>query len=170
MGVFIVVVAAAVLVWQLGGIGGDTDVVTPDPSLAPGWELLATSGAPEDFAGGRMVHDSESDRLVWVGSSRADDVAQAWSFDTGTTTWSELSPPPIPLLDVGAAYDAESDRVIVHLQIETPVGGSVVTGEEPVALAYDFNADTWTTMSSAVAPPAGMLHRMVYDSTPGPNT
>lgn len=79
-----------------------------------------------------------------------------WAYDVDTDTWEERSSqtPGIGTYH-GIAYDAESDRVVVF------GGGS--GSSAGATLAYDYNADTWTDLSSDTSPTDRVYQAMAYD-------
>src|SRR3989442_15890746 len=58
------------------------------------------------------------------------------------------------------AYDSGSDRVILFGGYSSCCGG-IALGD---TWAYDFNANTWTDMTPAVAPTSRESSAMAYDS------
>lgn len=88
-----------------------------------------------------------------------------WAYDLETNTWTELTPwsGPKAMTSVAAAYDAESNRVILF-------GGGIIfrpltLGDEKhytleETWVYDCNTDTWNEM--AKGPPRRLGHQMVY--------
>ncbi|UCE10625.1 MAG: hypothetical protein JSW61_01475 [Candidatus Thorarchaeota archaeon] len=66
---------------------------------------------------------------------------------------------PVPRANLMMTYDIESDRVILY-------GGWTVPApwEERDTWAYDYNADTWTDMTTVDGPPKRSVSQLAYDS------
>lgn len=126
---------------------------------------------PSGRAHHQMVYDAECDQVFLFGGTiggymdPANASSEVWSYEHTSTTWKEMTPwsGPQPMSAVAAAYDAESNRVILF-------GGGItfrtitLDDAEHYALeetwAYDCNTDTWTEM--AKGPPRRLGHQTVY--------
>ncbi|MDF1540017.1 MAG: kelch repeat-containing protein [Candidatus Thorarchaeota archaeon] len=124
-----------------------------------------------------LVYDSESDRFIryggWISVTTSPGFSnvvefsdETWSYDLNENEWTNqtTSVNPGPKAGCAAAYDSQSDRIIIY-------GGRVSeTSAIPEELysgdtwAYDYNANSWTNMSPANAPGIRYGAGMVYDS------
>lgn len=99
---------------------------------------------PPGRVGGRMVYDAESDRIVLFGGldwSRRQSLADTWSLDLDTVTWTEVvsdpSPPQRNFHQM--AYHHGSDRVFLW-------GGDIRPFSDwGVLWSFDLNSNTWTS-------------------------
>ncbi|HYM39525.1 MAG TPA: kelch repeat-containing protein [Thermoplasmata archaeon] len=124
------------------------------------WTKLdpATKPHARDYAA--MAYDSASDRVILFGGYSADGyLADTWSYDLNTDTWTNLTPAiGPPARDYSAmAYDVRSDRLILF-------GGDTETGYAADTWSYDFNTNTWTNRIPATGPCARHGHAMAYDA------
>jgi hypothetical protein len=118
-----------------------------------------------------MAYDSESERVILFGGQTGDIdnhpeiflSAETWAYDAATNRWTRMEPKlsPPAMSAHAMAYDAESDRVILH-------GGGGLFDKDRLeeyilsqTWAYDFNSNAWTKMSDG---PARLGHRLAYDS------
>lgn len=135
------------------------------------WTRLETAVHPARADGAAAAYDAESDRIIFLFSTRLDSTAprglvrlsETWAFDVSRGTWTDMKPAPAPFGLMGArmAYDAESDRIVLF-------GGADFTKPQAewfnATWAYDFNSNTWTEMHPEVAPPGRSYFGMSYDA------
>jgi Galactose oxidase, central domain len=150
-------------------------VIAPSPSLSPSPAPVAVCppGSTPDEAGPvdqvrppagimfRLAFDRDSAKIVALAGQvlGGPSTWETWTFDVCTNTWQRMSPPAVPSLVGGIAYDAVADRTIV-------------IGEGMRPWAYDLRADTWTQWSApragGPADPAAMAgFRLAYDPASG---
>lgn len=113
-----------------------------------------------------MTYDLGSDRIILFGGTsantrtptQADQVDETWAYDFDANTWTMMNPARAPSHRGahGMAYDAESDMVVLF-------GGRDLPGDFGDTWAYDFDSDSWTEMSPALAPSPRHGHAMAYD-------
>src|SRR5439155_1602023 len=107
-----------------------------------------------------MAYDSDSDRVILFGGyGWGGNYDDTWAYDFNTNNWPNLNPvSKLPTrLYHAMAYDSQSDRVIL-------VGGYTQSGQPDYDIwAYDFNANTWTSMDPLDKPRARVYHSMAYD-------
>ncbi|MFX0009779.1 MAG: Kelch repeat-containing protein [Candidatus Hermodarchaeota archaeon] len=121
------------------------------------WEELTNPTHPSPRGAHTMTYDSESDRIVLFGGSRLSvTFDDTWIYDYNTNSWVEQNPSvsPIQRSRHGAAYDSESDRVIIY---GGTTGGfnsqsHIFDGK---TWAYDVNSDTWTQIDQGPPPGPG---------------
>jgi len=121
------------------------------PSMAGTWEydgatanwnqVLSVGVGPPTWWQGRMEYDPALDQHVAVGSqwSLAGAVGfQTWTFDSGSTTWTQLTAPgPLPRLGPALAYDSTRELLVLH----GGAGNSQVSGMEvPLSDTWVFDA------------------------------
>lgn len=103
----------------------------------------AADAVPPGRVGGRMAYDAESDRIVLFGGldwSRRQSLADTWSLDLDTATWTELVSDPSPPQRYyhQMTYSGGSDRVFVW-------GGDIRPFSDwGVLWSFDLNSVTWT--------------------------
>lgn len=105
----------------------DTWVLTNATGLGGGSEWIRLPDAPLDRTGAAAVYDSVSNRLIVYGGTDVDYYTlQGWHSDVwvlqdangvGAPSWMPLQPvgaPPPPRYYAGAAYDPNSNRLIIY--------------------------------------------------------
>lgn len=105
--------------------------------------------------GDAVAYDARSDRVVvFAIVAPGDSLArqnETWAYDAAADEWSLVgTEQPDGLHGARAAYDAESDRIIV------------VAREAAKVWAYDVDTDTWEERSSQT-PGIGTYHGIAYD-------
>lgn len=97
-----------------------------------------------------MAYDNESDRIVLFGGGiLTSTYADTWLYDYNTNTWEQQNPETSPSARCRheAAYDSESDRVIIYGGTTGPwdTGSTLIsTGK---TWAYDVNTNSWEEMT-----------------------
>jgi N-acetylneuraminic acid mutarotase/fibronectin type 3 domain-containing protein len=125
------------------------------------WEDVDPAPSPSGRYRHTMDFDSRSNRTILfggnTGTSALDDT---WAYDGASRTWTNVSPSSGPLARYrhAAAYDSESDRVVVF------GGFSPASGDLGDIWAYDFTTNTWTEVNPATTPSARQLAAAAYDS------
>ncbi|MFW9788901.1 MAG: Kelch repeat-containing protein [Candidatus Thorarchaeota archaeon] len=125
------------------------------------WENLTNIVHPSERASFSFAYDSESDIVVLFGGGIKNDVyGDFWFFDYNTVSWTEMSPfgPCCSLIPSppersrhNAAYDTESDRIIIY-------GGAFggLSSNDLITYgktwAYDPNNNEWTQLTQQPAP------------------
>src|SRR2546427_787399 len=119
-----------------------------NPCLCPAARYLHT-----------MVYDSRSDRFILFGGWDVGLSNETWSYDLGNNSWTKMRPTGAPSAREAqsATYDSRADRVILF-------GGNDGTAPSGETWSYDFGADTWTNMTTAIAPPGNLYWVVTYDS------
>ena len=125
------------------------------------WTNMQPVSQPLASYGHAMAYDSASDRVIVFGGVDRNGSAlnETWAYDFNTNNWTNLNPvSKLPTrLYHAMAYDSQSDRVIL-------VGGYTQSGQPDYDIwAYDFNANTWTSMDPLDKPRARVYHSMAYD-------
>jgi N-acetylneuraminic acid mutarotase len=117
--------------------------------------VMSTADGAARLRGANMAYDAGSDRFIVFGGA----TNQTWAYDPAADIWTRMQPAILPAArNYGAmAYDPVSDRVILF-------GGGTDTVNFSDTWAYDYEADAWTELTSATAPPARSYTAMVYDS------
>jgi N-acetylneuraminic acid mutarotase len=109
-----------------------------------------------------LAYEVENDRtLLYAGAdSNYNAFQDTWSYDFNTNTWENRNPTSSPPA-LGAhalAYESKNEVVILF-------GGDVdpflSTAETWV---YDYDTNTWTNLTTSIAPPPRSGHSMVYDT------
>ncbi len=150
-------------------LGYDVDADTWS-ELIPGRETFPQCDVKpsECRYGYQMVYDAESELIVLFGGAqwgrieegRHAGLGDTWTYDAAATTWTDQTTDeaPPPRVNHTAAYDSQSDRVIVF-------GGATKVGGEPLGdtWTYDTNTNTWTEMHPVVSPPARAGAMTWYD-------
>jgi len=113
-----------------------------------------------------LVYDSESDRIIFFGGSIENlqaDFDDTWSFDYNTNNWTNMNPAVHPPASEwsAVAYHSGQDRVVLFGGHISGSGDNMLNHNQ--TWVYDYNTNTWTEMSPAIAPPAS-TGVMVYDS------
>ena len=111
-----------------------------------------------------MVYDEYSHKAILFGGTDGDDwvttLNDTWAFDFETEEWTQMAPvvSPPPLHFTAMAYHPLADRVVLF-------GGFV--NEASTSLnetwTYDYDADTWDQVGTAVSPPARLYHTLAWD-------
>ncbi len=134
------------------------------------WKRFDTPVHPVAVGGTAAAYDAESDRIVFVFSTRLDSSAprgyvrlsETWAFDVSSGQWTKMNPDPAPFGLMGArmSYDSESDRIILF-------GGADFTSDPAewfnTTWSYDFNSNSWTEMPNGGNPPGRSYFGMAYD-------
>ncbi|MHA1466297.1 MAG: Kelch repeat-containing protein [Candidatus Heimdallarchaeaceae archaeon] len=132
------------------------------------WTKLITDDSP--YANdAKVAYDSESEKIISFGGSHADHVVsnQTWIYDYTENTWVQVTPSNIPMMreSTKMVYDSESDVVIMF-------GGSLNDDSNPNGVtlrfndtwSYDYNANTWTNITSATYPSYYWFDSVAYDT------
>jgi hypothetical protein len=158
---------------MVGGVEGDSRVLVGSwisetwVYLPPSnqWFLADPTGNPEPRFGQAMAYDEQSDVVVMFGGATgqgrfcsvvrrcaSEEKADTWWFFPGTGVWTQApgSEGPSARFGATAAYDSQSDRIVVF-------GGARVVENQVAELyadtwVYDFDTDTWTEMAPETAP------------------
>src|SRR2546425_1829340 len=119
-----------------------------NPCLCPAARYLHT-----------LVYDSRSDRFILFGGWDVGLSNETWSYDLGNNSWTKMRPTGAPSAREAqsATYDSRADRVILF-------GGNDGTAASRETWSYDFGTDTWTNMTTAIAPPSNLYSVVTYDS------
>lgn len=121
------------------------------------WAQLTTNQTPSPgMVGGRMVYDSESDRLIFFGGYDIPHNGyfnETWVFDLAAKSWTQMAPAVAPpgTNFQSMVYDSAADRVLMW--------GSV---SDDRLWSYDYNNDTWAEVTDTGTPPLMDYTRMVY--------
>ncbi|MHA2118616.1 MAG: Kelch repeat-containing protein, partial [Candidatus Thorarchaeota archaeon] len=143
-----------------------TDEIAPEVLPVERVAVQALDDMPGRMAA-QMAYDSESDRIILFGGAIQNlysDYDDTWSFDYNTNTWTNMSPATNPPATAWhqMTYHSSLDRVVLfggHLE-----GGGSNWDNSNETWAYDYNTNTWTNMSPALAPPGLSGASMEYDS------
>jgi N-acetylneuraminic acid mutarotase len=109
-----------------------------------------------------MAYDSAADRTVLFGGYELDvpgGVNDTWSYDFASNTWTNRTAAIAPgdRIDSYMAYDSAANRIVLF-------GGETSTGFLNDTWSYDFGTNTWTNVSTAIAPDQWLQPGMAYDS------
>ena len=110
--------------------------VDPD---APAWRRVSAAGPPARW-GHAAVYDAARDRvLVYAGAGVHGELADLWSFELASETWTELptSAPPPARINPGAVLDTARDRFVIF------AGRTGLTGTLGDAWALELATLTW---------------------------
>ncbi|MBA7547482.1 N-acetylneuraminate epimerase [subsurface metagenome] len=132
------------------------------------WTKLITDNSPYG-SNARIAYDSESDKIISFGGSHADHVVsnQTWIYDYTENTWTQVTPSNVPRIRESSkmVYDSESDVVIMlggSLSEDSNLDGFKLRFND--TWAYDYNANTWTNITSATYPLNYQFDCIAYDS------
>ena len=132
------------------------------------WVQMNPISSPSARAAHDMAYDAQSDRIILFGGligvgGGVQVLGETWAYDFETDTWTAMNPATEPSArsSHAMAYDSKSDRVIQFGGVQN-VGGTFVEVND--TWAYDFNTNTWTNRSPAVAPSPRLGHRLAYDA------
>src|SRR5438552_3570654 len=125
---------------------------------------MSPSGGPAGtIVNMAMVYDSAADRMVVFGGTdfQGHGSDTTWAYDFESNTWTDRNPETHPhagWLD-RAAYDIWAHRMMMF-------GGyhSVTERLRNETWAYDYETNTWTNMSQAIAPSPRYHGGFAYDS------
>ncbi len=124
------------------------------------WEELTNiTNHPPARSSHIVEYDSESDRIVlFGGGTQVSTYSDTWLYDYNTNTWEQMNPPISPSARCRheAAYDSESDRVIIYGGTTGPyhTGSNFIqTGK---TWAYDVNTNSWKQVDLGLAPRGGI--------------
>ncbi|MFX1303088.1 MAG: Kelch repeat-containing protein [Promethearchaeota archaeon] len=111
------------------------------------WVNLTSNIHPSKRSEHKMAYDSESDRIVlFGGGTETVTYGDTWLYNYNNNSWEQMNPAtsPTPRVRHAAAYDSESDRVIIYggTYDPWPAGTSMVSTDK--TWAYDVNTDSWT--------------------------
>lgn len=120
------------------------------------WNELGEFEAGEFFGAYSSAYDRQSGRIILFNRE-----GQTWALDPSSGAVERRNPEeaPSPRCGQGMVYDSGSDRVVLF-------GGFLCTSvSDPVygdTWSYDYESDSWTEHSPAVAPSPRMYPGMVY--------
>ncbi len=131
------------------------------------WENLSSADSPGGRYASAMAYAAKSDRTVLFGGVTLDFESpdpypshvilnDTWMYDSSTNAWNNRTPsgsPPAKIVQ-GAAYDSESDRLVLVL-------GALSDSE---TWAYDVANNTWTGMVPEFSPPLGPMFGIAYNA------
>jgi hypothetical protein len=170
---------------MVGGVEGDSRVLVAATigetwtylTESNAWFLADPTGNPEPRVGQAVAYDDESGVLVMFGGATGpgrfcgavrrcatQPLGETWWFFPDTGIWNQApgSHGPSPRFGAAAAYDAQSDRIVLF-------GGSRVLEDSGAAQlhddtwVYDFDTDTWSQMSPETAPAPRAYAAATYD-------
>lgn len=133
---------------------------------ADAWTLRNPAVRPTGRGSAGMAYDAKSDRIIlfggctsgfpWEGTPAVTD--ETWAYHYDSDSWTKMSPTqgPSARCSPSMAYDAQSDRVILH--------GGYASDSLGDTWAYDHNSDTWTPVTPVVRPRTGDSSAMAYDA------
>jgi hypothetical protein len=162
--ILVLVVTAVVL----GGIGVGVYALVHGfgPSVGV-WLQLQKTGAPpfEENGLAAYAYDKAMGRLLlfggWGHFERAEGgpLGDTWSFDSSTSTWTELKPAKSPPFRGWAtmAYDEDAGRMILF--------GGGASKSLADTWSYDSAKNTWTKLRTAGSPGPRGGASMFYDPT-----
>lgn len=131
------------------------------------WSRRAVTGAPPARSASSSVHDVARNRYVLfggetvLGPSLGVALDDTWELDTGTATWTSVTPSQRPPARLGHAmyFDAARAKVVAF-------GGTSAT---LLALGdtweYDGAAQTWANRAPTASPSPRAGHALAYDPT-----
>ena len=143
-----------------GGFGNDTWTYDPAAKSWIKWAANPGGSSPSARLGHCMVYDSAQGKVVLFGGANHSltMLADTWTYDPATNTWSDRKPGGSPAAREfsAMAYDAGAGKAVLF-------GGDT----NPAALgdtrAYDAASNTWTSVSlTGGSPSARGSHAMVY--------
>ena len=139
------------------------------------WTTLApTSPVPPMFAGASMVYDPDSGKVVLHAGIRVfEDLCvratnDTWLYDPLANTWTNVTPPdsPPPRIEHAMTYDPMTHRVVLFGGLDLSCRGRIPEYIGPRlddTWVYDVATNTWTNVTSPVAPPARSVAGLAYD-------
>ena len=126
------------------------------------WELMDPATAPSGRCGHTMAYDIESDVVILYGGFACNNPMdppskEVWAYNYNTNTWKEMAAGPDERIYHTAAYDSESDRMLMW-------GGRPHTDNTNTSIwAYDYNTNTWSEHPSENGPAnRSSYHTMTY--------
>jgi N-acetylneuraminic acid mutarotase/predicted MPP superfamily phosphohydrolase len=130
------------------------------------WTNMAPTTAPPGLMLGCMVYDSQSELIVLFGGvvDGGDSIAETWTYDLSSNTWTNVttSVHPSARIMYAMTYDSESDLAILF--------GGIGYYPNPVETlydtwTYDVDTNTWTEKSPAQHPTTigGLAYDDEYD-------
>lgn len=126
----------------------------------------ATYPEPRGYA--QLVFHRPSGQTIMFGGESNDRTSfnDIWSYDATTNAWTKIPAEggPIDMGGTTVAYDAESDRIIIHLTTRLDASAESGLGRISETWAFDMEAGRWTDMQPDPAPFGLMGARMVYDA------
>ena len=156
----------------LGSVASRTN--SPRPSagaFAPasggssGWSLLSATGGPGPRAGFGFAYDGAIGKVVLFGGCAGGDFYNfscspsndTWTYVGGT--WTQVSTPvaPSPRVDPSMVYDAADGYILLY------GGGSGSPNYLSFNDTWTFNGVSWTELTPANHPSAGLFGSMIYD-------
>lgn len=102
-----------------------------------------------------MVSGLTERNLVWN---------DTWAYDASNNSWSDRSGAYRPPGGVALAYDAQSDRMLMWVDIEISGCCPLRFGEVDDMYALDPSSSTWTAMPDAAEMPSLFAPPMAYDT------
>lgn len=142
------------------------------------WTRLAPSSpAPAVRLGEAMVYDTDVGKVVLFGGLSLYGNAlcarnDTWLYDPGTNTWENVTPQGSPPLRTyhSMVYDPLTRHVVLFGGLEMDCGFRIPEYDGPKlndTWAYDARANTWTNVSSSVAPAARYAAGLSFDPARG---
>src|SRR5947209_8580584 len=132
------------------------------------WKNLSAAGSPSPRTRPGLAFDSQSDRVILVGGETGFGAYsnETYSYNLSWNTWTNMSPDVHPEARRSSmmAYDSKADRMILFGGTDDGSPG-YGHGAYNDTWAYDYETNTWTNLSSAIAPSPRYHGGFAYDST-----
>src|SRR5437016_3630026 len=133
-------------------IGGLGQWASLTPTVSGG-----TLSARSDSA---VAYDAAHSLLVMFGGKNGSGsaLAETWTYNGATNTWTKLSPAHSPSIRWGArmAYDSVHSNIVLF-------GGTSATSSGYLSDTWTWNGTDWSPLSPSTAPPARADEGMAYD-------
>ena len=133
------------------------------------WRELEPLSSPAPRSSVGMAYDAKNRKVILFGGSSNSEYphSDTWAYDFESNTWTEMHPatPPKPQYGVGMVYDSLKERILLlegHW-VARDEGGRVRDGYDGSLYAYDYAADTWTTIECST-PRGRYWYSTAYDT------
>ena len=112
-----------------------------------------------------MAYDAESGQIILHGGLDVTnrEFADTWTYDVGSKVWTDVTSPGDPPSGIAMAYDSQSDRTILFVDVEVSCC-PVQFYDRNETWAYDSNSNTWENRTPPGSPPPLFGARMAYDA------
>ncbi len=125
------------------------------------WTEMRPAKSPPISAMHAMAYDGRSDRVISFGGLAAiGDSNDTWAYDYANNTWTKLTPilSPSGRRSMGITYDSEAQRIVIFGGVDPNWSYFNETW------AYSSVGNTWSNLTTFIAPPARYWPGLAYDS------
>ncbi|MDP6453529.1 MAG: kelch repeat-containing protein, partial [SAR202 cluster bacterium] len=114
------------------------------------WDSIIPFGpTPSSRTRGAIVWDDSNNRMLMYGGAPCSGAGTCkkdlWAYTPSDSAWTQLASAPVGRAGAASAWDAKRNRMMVF-------GGGDGDGTANTLMAYESDADSWTTLTSGPTP------------------